>query len=122
MHSTLEALTAALPENWLSPYKDEYLTLLEKTLYSIIQLKAAELKFGEILESTEDYSAFFASEAKRLDKSPEAIRGFFYQIAEFKAKEKVFEDHYSDLVARDEHQNPVILRRELEHFVHQAQL
>ncbi len=122
MHSTLKDLKKAMPSNWLQAFQEEYLTLLEKTLYTVIQLKAAELKWGGILKKAEDFSAFFASEGQRLHKSPEEIRGFFYQIAQFKTKETLFERHYGDWVARDEQQNPLIPRKELEQFVHQAKI
>lgn len=114
----LHTLKEKLPETWLSDHYQEYLELLEKITYSLIQLKAGEMGWKKKLEEIEEFDEFFASESKRLGYTKDEIKGFFAQIGQSKAKEQVFEKHYADLVPKDEQGRSLIPKSKLEEFVH----
>jgi len=120
MNDLLSRLQEELPADWLQIHRVEYMTLVEKIIYTVIKVEAGQQQWGKQIVSREDYQEFFESEAVRHQKKPEEIRGFFYQMAQFKAKEQIFEDNYADLVPRDENKNSLIPRKDLERFVHSA--
>lgn len=106
-----------IPKNWLEPYWTEYLQLNERILMTLVQVKAHESGFKSQLARPEDFQSFFESEAEKFGKQPDEIKGFFQQIAQTKAKEQIFEKHYSHLIPRDAAGNPQVSRKELEPIV-----
>ncbi len=118
----MKILKEQLPKDWLDQHKAEYLELAEKLTITNIRLKALELKWVGPFETKEDYHAFYASEAKRLDFSVDEIKAFFHQSALLKAKEQVFDQHYGELVPRNDEGKSLLSLKKLMELVHSAEL
>jgi len=112
----LQELADKVPTDWLKQHWPQYLELLEKVTYSLIQLQAGRLGFDK-LESEEDFKTFFESEGERLGHSISEIKEFFTQAAAQRAKEQVFEENFGDLVPRDEQGRGLIAQKDLAAFV-----
>ena len=113
----INAILEQLPSDWLQQHWDEYLSLNEKIAMTVIQVKAHERRWPKPLHKPEDFDEFFAAEADRFGKTKEQIKGFFQQIAQTKAKEQVFEEHFGHLIPRDESGKPLIERSALDSIV-----